>query len=327
MSGWDLHDALDFYLEPIMNRPRTLQASALIVFSTLGFGAISVFTLLATRDGAALETVLAARYALATVTLLIITGGGALRVARQRIARLITAGGLGQVLLTWTALSALRYLSAATVSFIFYTYPVWVTLIEAVTRAERVTRVRAAALLLAVAGLAVMIGSPFSGRLSLLGIGLSLASALVYAVYIPLINKLQAGVAPAVASLWVSVGAGVLYLLIALATHRLALPASLTGWSAIVGLALLSTVAAFILFLRGLAVLGPVRTSIISTGEPFFTAVLAALVLGQALTARVFAGGVFIMAAVTLINLSRERPGSRVQTTLSARSRSGRPGC
>ena len=79
-----------------------------------------------------------------------------------------------------------------------------------------------------------------------------------------------------------------------------------SGWGAIVGLALVSTVAAFILFLKGLALLGPVRTAIISTVEPFFTALLAALVLGQPLTARTFLGGTIVVAAVTLVNLGRE---------------------
>jgi drug/metabolite transporter (DMT)-like permease len=60
-------------------------------------------------------------------------------------------------------------------------------------------------------------------------------------------------------------------------------------------------VVAFILFLRGLAVLGPVRTAIVSTAEPFFTAALAAPVLGQPITVRTVVGGVLIAAAVVLL--------------------------
>lgn len=284
---------------------RTLGASGLIALSACGFAAIPVLTLLATRDGATLQGVLVARYALATVALVLIVGLRALRLPRSRVLSLAGAGGFGQVLLTFSALSALKYLPAATVSFLFYTYPVWVTLIEAARGAERLTGGRVAALALAVAGLAVMIGSPFSGQLSVLGISLSLFAAVVYAIYIPLIGRLQAGVSPAVASTWVAIGACILYLLLALATRALTGPATITGWSAIATLALVSTVAAFILFLRGLAVLGPVRTSIISTVEPFFTAILAAFVLGQTFFFRQFVGGILIAGAVILINLSR----------------------
>jgi drug/metabolite transporter (DMT)-like permease len=247
------------------------------------------------------------RYLIAIVGLIVVAGGvKALRIARSSMLSLILVGGVVQAVLTFCALSALRYLPAATVSFLFYTYPVWVTLLEAATGAEALTRARVAALLLAVAGLAVMIGSPFAGNLSLLGVSLSLGAAVIYAIYIPLIGKLQAGVAPVVASAWVVVGAAAVFLCVGAITGTIVTPASAAGWSAIVALALFSTVAGFILFLRGLAVLGPVRTAIISTVEPFFTAVLAALLVGQPLAARTFAGGVLIVAAVAAINMTRE---------------------
>jgi drug/metabolite transporter (DMT)-like permease len=48
-------------------------------------------------------------------------------------------------------------------------------------------------------------------------------------------------------------------------------------------------------------VLGPVRTAIVSTAEPFFTAALAAVVLAEPLTVRTGLGGVLIAAAVVLL--------------------------
>jgi drug/metabolite transporter (DMT)-like permease len=60
-------------------------------------------------------------------------------------------------------------------------------------------------------------------------------------------------------------------------------------------------VLAFVAFMRGLGLLGPVRTAIVSTVEPFFTAVLGAVVLGQPFGAATVAGGVLIAAAVLLL--------------------------
>jgi drug/metabolite transporter (DMT)-like permease len=298
-----------------VNTNRTLRASGLVVASALGFGAISVLTLVALRDGASLQTVLSFRYALAAAALVPLAGGlGGLRGPGRRALALAAGGGAGQVVVTWCGLSALRYLPAATVSFVFYTYPVWVTLLEAATGAERLTRVRATALAFALAGLAWMIGSPFSGRLDATGIGLSLGAAFAYTAYVPLIARLQAGVTPTVASSWISLGAAAMWIGVTLATDTLVTPATFLGWGAVLALALFSTVAAFILFLRGLAVLGPVRTAIICTVEPFFTAILAALVLGQTLTLRTFAGGSLIVGAVVLINLGKEKvPGPAVR--------------
>jgi drug/metabolite transporter (DMT)-like permease len=50
-----------------------------------------------------------------------------------------------------------------------------------------------------------------------------------------------------------------------------------------------------------------VRTSIIATVEPFFTAVLGALVLGNQFGGSTLVGGVFIATAVLLIEWSSTR--------------------
>jgi drug/metabolite transporter (DMT)-like permease len=68
-------------------------------------------------------------------------------------------------------------------------------------------------------------------------------------------------------------------------------------------LAVVCTVIAFMLFLRGLATIGPVRTAIVSTVEPFWGAFLASVVLAQPLAARTMTGGVLVAAAVIILNL------------------------
>jgi drug/metabolite transporter (DMT)-like permease len=65
-------------------------------------------------------------------------------------------------------------------------------------------------------------------------------------------------------------------------------------------------VVAFSLLLKGLATLGPVRTAIVATVEPFWTVVLAALWLGQPVTVPVVIGGALIAAAVLLLQRQPE---------------------
>jgi drug/metabolite transporter (DMT)-like permease len=281
----------------------TAHATVLVAASACCFGAISIFTLIATGAGATLPMLLAARFAIATAALLALVGGPhAMRLPRSRAVPLIAIGGVGQVLVTWFGLSALRYVPAATAAFLFYTYPAWVTLTAVARRTERLSRRRLLALTLALVGVALMVGSPWSGRLDGTGVALALAAAVVYAAYIPLLGRAQAGIAPAVASGWVSGAAGAIYLVAGALTGTLIGPAdALRAWGAITGLALISTVAGFVLFLRGLQVLGPVRTAIISTIEPFCTALLAAVVLGQRLSPLTLAGGLLIAGAVGLL--------------------------
>jgi drug/metabolite transporter (DMT)-like permease len=83
-----------------------------------------------------------------------------------------------------------------------------------------------------------------------------------------------------------------------------------TAWYAIVGLSLISTVGAFLMFLSGLRVLGPVRTAIVSTIEPFFTLLLGAGILAQPLTKTTIVGGALIAGAVVLLQLRPAENGS-----------------
>jgi drug/metabolite transporter (DMT)-like permease len=108
-----------------------------------------------------------------------------------------------------------------------------------------------------------------------------------------------------VTSVYASAGAAVVLFVAALATNQLSVQFAPVAWAAILLLAVLSTVLAFIAFLRGLAIMGPVRTAIISTVEPFWTALLGSVVLGQQIGPRTLAGGVLIAAAVILLQLGQ----------------------
>ncbi len=92
------------------------------------------------------------------------------------------------------------------------------------------------------------------------------------------------------------------------------MPAGTEMWGLLVFVALFSTVVAFASLIAGLRVLGPVRTSIIATIEPFFTAVLGTFLLDQELTRPVFAGGALIAGAVLLLQLTAK---DRTEKTVS----------
>lgn len=292
-----------------MTRPATTaRATLLVLVAAACFGSIGVLTVLARADGAALVTILFWRYAIGSLGLFATTavaGSGALaatRLPRERLLPILLLGGAGQAIVTGTSLGSLEFIPAATLGFLFYTYPAWITIIAAARGTEPLTPVRATALVLSLAGILLMVGNPFAGHLPTVGIALALASALCYALYIPLLNRIGAGIAPSVTSAWLTLGTAVILGAIGLATGQMqALSLTPKAWGIIVILALVSTVLAFTVFLRGLATLGPVRTAIISTVEPFWTALLGAMVLGQPITKGVVAGGACIAVAVALL--------------------------
>ena len=126
---------------------------------------------------------------------------------------------------------------------------------------------------------------------------------MLYAIYIPMIGALERGLPPVATATYMSAGAAIVLLVAGAVMGDITIELHRVAWTAIVLLALVSTVGAFLGFLRGLRVLGPVRTAIVSTVEPFFTALMGALLLDQPLTATSLMGGALISAAVVLLQL------------------------
>jgi drug/metabolite transporter (DMT)-like permease len=292
--------------------PRPLsRATLLILFSACCFGSISTLITLAMSRGARLVDVLAWRYAIAAVLLAVVSGGvSAMRAPGRRAWAVLGLAGGGQAAIAFVSLSALRYIPVATLTFLFYTYPAWVAVIAAVRGTEPLTARRIVALALSLAGIVLMVGAPGSGGLHPLGVLLALSSALLYAAYIPMIDRLGRDVPPAVTSAYTAAGAAIILIVVALSQGGLALRFAPLGWFAVLMLAVVCTVLAFLAFLRGLAEIGPVRTAIVSTVEPFWTALLGSVVLGQALGPRTLAGGMLIAAAVIVLQL---RQGAAVE--------------
>jgi len=286
----------------VSHHPGRGAATLSLVGAAFGFSTIAIFTLLLAAAGTPLLSAMLGRYVVASLVLIPMSGGpAAMRLSRVRMAQLAGIGGMGQALIAFLSLSALEYIPAAMLVFLFYTFPAWVALRAALLRTERLTGARSFSLLLSFAGVGIMVGWPGSEAVHPLGAGLALTAAVVYALFIPLIDRLRTGVSAVVATAWVAVGATLIFLVAALVTGNLVMPSGILPWLYIIGLGTLSTAVAFTLFLHGLQVLGPVSAAIVTTAEPFFVAILAALVLGQPLTPQTVIGGSLIAIAVLVL--------------------------
>jgi Predicted permease, DMT superfamily len=283
------------------------RATLLIVVSAFSFGSISVLTVLTTSAGVPLLTAMVWRYVLGAVLL-----GGMAEIkqirllSRQRIVQLMLIGGVGQALITYLSLHALGYIPVGPLAFLFYTYPAWVALLAAIRRTERLTPIRVFALMLALVGVTIMVGAP-TEKLNPIGVLLALGSALLYSAYLPALEHVQHGLPALLSTFLLIVGAAISFVIAALFAGELFVPRGTAIWSNIFLLALVSTVIAFSSLIKGLSVLGPVRTAIIATVEPFFTAILGALVLGNQFGPATLIGGVLIAAAVLVIEWSSTR--------------------
>ncbi|MFN0097148.1 MAG: DMT family transporter [Gemmatimonadaceae bacterium] len=278
------------------------------LLAATGFAAVSILTSQATATGVTLATVLAWRYVLSAVVLTGYVGSrNYKRIPPREMILFVTLGGFGQALLVYLALSSLKYIPAATLAFLFYTYPAWVALAQAVRGAEKLDSRRAMALALSFTGIGVMVGMPGTAAIDYRGVALALSAALIYGAYIPMMRTLQKDHPVAPTSAYSKIGAALAFLVLSVSDQSFTWQMSGTAWAAIAALTVFSTVLPSVFFLMGLIRLGPVRTAIISTVEPFLTALLGVLVLGQALTLPTLLGGVLIIGAVVLLQFRRDR--------------------
>lgn len=276
------------------------------------FGSISPLTIIATEHGLALPAIQAIRYGTTAILLTALalwrlrsrapstpanTASGALPWYHPRV--LAIAGG-GQAMVATLALLALTWLPAATASFLFYTYPAWVALMAMARGTETLDGRKAFALLLSLLGITAMVGAPDATALPVMGVVVILAAALVYAIYIPVLARLQAVRDGLDVSRAIATGGTIGFVAWGLSVGAFDAWPDLTGLGASVLQGVLSS-GAFLGFLAGLKVLGAVRTAITSTVEPFWTTLLGVVLLGQPLGAGTVMGGVAIMSAVVLL--------------------------
>jgi drug/metabolite transporter (DMT)-like permease len=227
-------------------------------------------------------------------------------------------GGCGQAIITYLSLLALDYLPVAPLGFLFYTYPAWVTVIAAVTGKEDITLPKLAALTIAMAGITVMVGTPFSASLDPRGVTLALGTALLYALYLPALLNVQRGTPPLVSSFYLISGVFISFLIAGSVTQTLKMPQTPSLWALLILVSLVGTVIAFVSLIAGLRILGSVRTSIIATIEPFFTAVLGVVLLNEVFSLTMLAGGALIASAVLLIQWTGRARSTVEQPTESA---------
>jgi drug/metabolite transporter (DMT)-like permease len=219
-------------------------------------------------------------------------------------------GGIAQALISYLSFKSLDYLPVGVLAFLFYTYPAWVAIIASLRDKEILTRARLFALCLSMSGIAVMVEAPHVEVLSTIGVLMALGTALLYAFYLPMIHDAQRALPPLLSSFYLVTGIAITFLVASLATGGVAIPQTPGLWGYLLLLSVVGTVLAFGTLMAGLRVLGPVRTSIISTVEPFFTAILGAAILEQGLTLAIIAGGLLIAVAVVILEQSsvREEP-------------------
>jgi drug/metabolite transporter (DMT)-like permease len=281
--------------------------------SAAAFGAMGVFGKLAYDEGATVGTLLATRFVLAAALFWLFLAwsgrAGSLRSLTARDAGLALAlGAVGYGAQAGGYFAALERLDASLLSLLVYTFPVMVTVTAIALGREPASRRTAGALVLASAGLVLVLVGAAAGALDALGTALGLGAAVVYSAYILISQGVAERMGPLALGTLVCTGAAATLTLTGLAGGDLD-PGrvSATGFLWLAGLALVSTVGAIALFFAGLRRVGPAAASILSTLEPVVTVALAFAIFGESLGPAQLAGGALVLLAVLAVRAPAPR--------------------
>lgn len=252
----------------------------------------------------------AGRVILAAVALAAVLAALGRPVELRRHARGLLVLGAMNAAIPFTLISwAELHLSAALASTLNATVPLFTALLSVAWLGERLTAGRVAGLLLGVAGVAVLVGwSPLPFTLAtVLSVLAMLAAALSYAFAGVYTRRRMAGASTWTLALGQQVGAAAWLLAPAALTIPAARPPA-GAIGALVGLALLSTALAYVLYFRLIASVGPTRTGTVTYVVPLFGIAWGTLFLGEAVTGGMFVGLALIMASMVLVNEVKVAP-------------------
>ncbi len=279
--------------------------------AAIQFGAIVVLGKLAGRRGLPVPSMLAIRFGIAALVLAIALAAlrRSLRAAPGEGWILVALGGFGYAAEAGLFFSALQHGTAAAVSLLFFTYPVWVTALAALTGRGLPGALVAASLVAAVSGAALVVASSGGLDISGLGVLLALVASVTYSAYLIAVDAFVRRSSSPSASLWVSIGASGGLALFGLVTRTGRLPTVGAEWWPVAGMGAF-TAGAFLGLFVGLRRIGPVRISVIAALEPVAAAALALIFLSEPLRPLTAVGGVLILGAAVAASVARRPPAA-----------------
>jgi drug/metabolite transporter (DMT)-like permease len=229
------------------------------------------------------------------------------RVSWRDFLYLTLSGFLGLYAAALADFYGLLYIDASLERVILYTYPAMVAVLAAVFFKERLTRAKAASLVLTYAGLALVLkvyGGIEPGYA--LGAGLVLFSALIYSFSYILTQVLSTRVSGVKIAAYGTTAAAVAFL----ATWRgQSFPEEPEVWALLVALAVVSTFVPVLTLALGIRRIGASRAALVSFIGPVSTAVLAYFILGEELDLVQVAGMAVVIAGVLVVSFEGRQAG------------------
>lgn len=275
------------------------------IITGITYGLNPLFGVPLMRDGAPIESILFFRYAIAVLLL------GAFLLLRRQSFRISwkQAGVLLVLGLLYTSSSiflfeAYNYIASGLATTIIFLYPVLVAIIMVFLRVVPSWPVWLS-IVATFAGVVIMTQNGSSQAADPTGVLLSLGSALVYALFIVIINRNKAiGSIPNSLLTFYALSVGAVIFFGKIMVSDVEITTGLTGhtaWLSLLGLALLPTVVSTATLAIATRNIGATKASVLGVFEPVTAILVGTLVFGEALTANIVVGILISIVAITFM--------------------------
>ncbi len=281
------------------------------IITGITYGLNPLFGVPLMKNGAAIESILFFRYAIAVLFL-----GGFLLLSRQSFKISWKQAGVLLVLgLLYTSSSlflfeAYHYIASGLATTIIFLYPVLVVIIMVFLRVVPSWPVWLS-IVLTFAGVVIMTQSDSTHTINPIGVMLSLGSALVYALFIVIINRSKtiSNVSNSLLTFYALTVGSIIFLgkiilsdidITTGINHNMA-------WLNLVGLAILPTVVSTATLAIATRNIGATKASVLGVFEPVTAILIGTIVFGEALTTNIIVGILLSIAAITFMIAKTKR--------------------
>ena len=257
------------------------------------------------------------RYALAIVALLIYayaTEGGLARPTPRQWIGLLLMGATGVFAFNLCFMYGLARIPASRGSLIMALNPAVTLLGAALFLHEHLTRYKVIGIVIALVGVAVVLGhgNPLGVVSGSVGVGelVMFGCPLAWAVSTLIAKRMLPGMAPIGSTTWSAIiGTAMLTVVAASSGQLMAVGVSWRAWAATITSAIFGTAIALVLFYDGVRRIGPARTSVFINLVPVFAVALGVLLLGEPREPSMLVGGALVIGGIFLLNRPEARRG------------------
>ena len=202
---------------------------------------------------------------------------------------------------------AYDYLSPGIASTIFFSYPIIVALVLILFYKEKLTIPTLLSLLLVVVGVGVL--SIKKGEaLNYIGLGISLLGALVYALYILIVNKVRIESSGVKISFYSMLFSSLYFLVKSLLLRE---SITISSWALagdLILFAIITTSLSLVTLVYAVRYIGSTPTAIMGAFEPIVAVLISVGLFGEQLTPSLVIGGMVIITGVLIDILFRKHP-------------------